>query len=179
MATQKIPTLVGIGGYSKGEKYPLKYGKTLVVGRSRSADFSLRRLESYLSLPAEERDADDKFRTVSGRHFEITMYNLESIELKNLSPNGTLVDGNAVDATVFDDVSENTHLIEIGMEEKLSLEMVEHEVGADGEPVAESGAIDLSKADEDDPSSVDASPVEDDEAPESEKADDADGSPES
>lgn len=150
MATQKIPTLVGIGGYSKGEKYPLKYGKTLVVGRSRSADFSLRRLESYLSLPAEERDADEKFLTVSGRHFEITMYNVGSIELKNLSPNGTCVDGKPIDTLVVDDVAERKYEITIGLEEKFSLEMAEHEVDAEGEPppASDSSVQDLGQPDE-------------------------------
>ena len=128
MAKQKIPTLVGISGYSQGERFPLQYGKTLVIGRSRSADFSLRRLKKYLSLPIAEREKDEMFRTVSGRHFEITMYNLGAIEVKNLSGNGTLVEGEPIDMIVIEDIDERTYKIEIGLKEKFSLEMAEHDV---------------------------------------------------
>ena len=128
MAKQKIPTLVGISGYSQGERFPLQYGKTLVIGRSRSADFSLRRLKKYLSLPIAEREKDEMFRTVSGRHFEITMYNLGAIEVKNLSGNGTLVDGEPIETLVIEDIDERAYKIEIGLREKFSLEMAEHDV---------------------------------------------------
>lgn len=128
MAKQKIPTLVGTSGYSQGERFPLQYGKTLVIGRSRSADFSLRRLKKYLSLPIAEREKDEMFRTVSGRHFEITMYNLGAIEVKNLSGNGTLVDGEPIETLVIEDIDERAYKIEIGLREKFSLEMAEHDV---------------------------------------------------
>lgn len=128
MAKQKIPTLVGTSGYSQGERFPLQYGKTLVIGRSRSADFSLRRLKKYLSLPLAEREKDEMFRTVSGRHFEITMYNLGAIEVKNLSGNGTLVDGEPIETLVIEDIDERAYKIEIGLREKFSLEMAEHDV---------------------------------------------------
>lgn len=142
MAKQKIPTLVGTSGYSQGERFPLQYGKTLVIGRSRSADFSLRRLKKYLSLPIAEREKDEMFRTVSGRHFEITMYNLGAIEVKNLSGNGTLVDGEPIETLVIEDIDERAYKIEIGLREKFSLEMAEHDVdriaaAAAGEPDAD------------------------------------------
>ena len=144
MAKQKIPTLVGISGYSQGERFPLQYGKTLVIGRSRSADFSLRRLKKYLSLPIGEREKDEMFRTVSGRHFEITMYNLGAIEVKNLSGNGTLVDGEPIEMIVIEDIDERTYKIEIGLKEKFSLEMAEHDV----DKIAAAGAAEV--ADESD-----------------------------
>ena len=157
MAKQKIPSLVGVSGYSKGEKFPLKYGKALVVGRSRSADFSMRRLKAYLALPQDQRDADEAFRTVSGKHFQVTMYNLGSIEVKNLSMNGTYVDGKPIDTVIIEDVADEGHKIEIGMEEKFMLQMEEHEVSAEGDPVDESAVQELSEPDE--ISSPEAAPV--------------------
>ena len=118
-----IPTLVGASGHVEGEEMRLEYGKTIVVGRSRSADFSLRRMEAVTSMSDAERDADSDLRTVSGRHFEITMYNVGSIEIVNLSPNGTYVDGKLVDKIILDDVAEESHDIRMGTNEVFRLEM--------------------------------------------------------
>jgi len=128
MATEKVPTLVGVGGHVKDESFALEYGKSVIVGRSRSADVSLRRMPSYLEMSEEDLEKDTAFRTVSGRHFEITMYNLGSIEIVNLSPNGTRVDGDQVDKKIIDDVETKSHVVEIGAAEKFVLEMKEHEV---------------------------------------------------
>ncbi len=124
---QRIPTLRGIEGHVKGEEMSLEYGRTIVVGRSRSCDFSLRRIASWLEKSGEEREKDRSFKTVSGKHFEITMYNVGSIEIVNLSPNGTYVDGKRVDKIVIDDINENSHEVKIGLEEKFELALREEE----------------------------------------------------
>ena len=124
---QRIPTLVGVGGHFIGEIYPLEYGKTIAVGRSRSAEFSLRRTAKYRSLTEQERETDDPAKTVSSKHFEITMYNLGSIEIKNTSANGTRVDGKDVKNLILNDVSKNPHEIRFGADEVLRLEMRVHD----------------------------------------------------
>ncbi len=124
---QRTPTLKGIEGHVKGEEVKLEYGRTIVVGRSRSCDFSLRRIKAWQEKGAEEREKDRSFKTVSGRHFEITMYNLGSIEIVNLSPNGTYVDGKRIDKMIVEDVSENSHEIKIGLGEKFELALRETE----------------------------------------------------
>ena len=53
---QRIPTLVGVSGHFIGEVFPLEYGKPLTVGRSRTADFSLRRTLRYKSQDQAARD---------------------------------------------------------------------------------------------------------------------------
>ena len=123
---QRIPTLVGIAGHFKGEIFPLQYGKTLSVGRSRKADFSLKRTEKYRAQTEEEREKDEDAQTVSSRHFQITMFNTKSIEIKNLSPNGTMVDGKAVETIVIEDISSQSHKIKFGTNQALSLEMRLH-----------------------------------------------------
>ena len=73
---QKIPTLIGTGGHVNGEEMKLDYGKTLVVGRSRAADFSLRRLESVLAMfdtVAEFGQAPRNGRAVVAVHRRIEM----------------------------------------------------------------------------------------------------------
>ena len=131
LAMRRIPTLVGVEGHFKGESCPLLYGKTVIVGRSRDVDFSLKRTRVYCDQTPEQRDADEEAQTISGRHFKITVYNLRSIEIKNLSPNGTIVDGKPIESIVLSDVSNNRHEIRMGLREILSLEMREHEEGAD------------------------------------------------
>ena len=122
---QRVPTLVGIGGHVKGERFPLEYGAKVVVGRSREADISLRRMVSLRRMTEEQRERDESLRTVSGKHFMITMYNTRSIELVNLSPNGTRLDGRNVETEVIDDIHERAHVIRFGTDEVLSLELTE------------------------------------------------------
>ena len=116
------PRLVGISGHIAGEELALEYGKKVVIGRSRSADWSLARMKSWTSKSETEREADDAFRTISGKHFEITMFNLGSIEVVNLSPNGTLLDGKPVTRTTITDVASAPHEIRFGADEALRLE---------------------------------------------------------
>jgi len=162
---QKIPTLVGTGGYVEGSRTPLEYGKTITVGRSRSADFSLRRLPKVADMTDEDREANHDLRTVSGKHFEITMYNVKSIEIVNLSPNGTVVDGEMVDKLIIEDVAERSHEIRMGSKEIFRLELAAHEEGG-----AEEGKPDEEAADKPDASEPDAKA--DDEKTDDEEADD-------
>jgi pSer/pThr/pTyr-binding forkhead associated (FHA) protein len=120
---RRVPTLIGISGHFTREVYPLGYGKSVVVGRSREADFSLRRTEKYRTTSQEQREKDEEALTVSGRHFQITVYNLSSIEIKNLSPNGTYVDGKLIETVVLDDISKRSHVIKFGRNQALKLEM--------------------------------------------------------
>ena len=124
---QKVPVLVGVAGHVKGVHFPLEYGKTVVVGRSRGSDLSLRLLDSYVSMSEDEQDKDRAFRTVSAKHFEVTMYNLKAIEVVNLSPNGTYVDGKPVDRVLLDDLAESSHEIAFGLAERMKLVLEEVE----------------------------------------------------
>jgi pSer/pThr/pTyr-binding forkhead associated (FHA) protein len=116
------PKLIGVAGHVAGEELALEYGKKVVVGRSRSADWSLVRMKVWAGKSESEREADDAFRTVSGKHFEITMYNLGSIELVSLSPNGTRLDGEPVTRTTITDLAAKAHEIRFGADEVLRLE---------------------------------------------------------
>lgn len=122
---QKVPVLIGIAGHVKNVRYPLEYGKTVVVGRSRSVDLSLQQMDSYLNMTDKEREEDRAVRTVSGRHFEVTMYNLKAVEIVNLSPNGTYVDGKPVDRLLVDDLAQKSHEIAFGLAERMKLAMEE------------------------------------------------------
>jgi hypothetical protein len=120
---QRVPTLVGVAGHFQGELYPLEYGKPMVIGRSRMVPVSLRRTEKYRLMNDEQREKDESAQTVSSKHFQITMFNLGSIEIKNLSPNGTRLDGKPIDAAIVTDVATKAHKIDFGADEAFTLEM--------------------------------------------------------
>ena len=88
-AGTKVPTLLGIEGLVKGEVFPLTDGNEIIVGRSRSCDISLRKLESYRSMPTEDRDNDHDFNTVSRSHIRIQVLKENQIRFEDISTNGT------------------------------------------------------------------------------------------
>jgi hypothetical protein len=137
-----VPTLVGIAGHVKGEELPLEYGKKVVIGRSRSADWSLVRFKSWTDKSKADQELDHAFRTVSGRHFEITMFNLGSIEVVNLSSNGTKLDGQPLDRSTITDVASKSHEISFGADEVLRLEMRPASAGGSGPDASPKGEAD-------------------------------------
>ena len=122
---QRVPTLIGISGHVKGERFPLEYGSKVVVGRSREADISIRRMVSWRAMSEEKREKDESLLTVSGRHFAITMYNTRSIEIENLSPNGTRLDDKPIESEIIGDINDRAHVIRFGRDEAFSLELAD------------------------------------------------------
>ena len=53
------------------------------------------------------------------------MFNLGSIEIKNLSPNGTRLDGKPIDTAMVNDIASKIHTIDFGLNESFTLEMRE------------------------------------------------------
>ena len=94
----------GIHGWVNGAHYPLADGDTLVIGRSRSCDISLRRTEGYLDQPRRVRDGDVDFNTVSRRHLRLRLER-NVLKVEDLSSNGTWVNGERLDHRVDVDVS--------------------------------------------------------------------------
>lgn len=118
----RIPTLIGIGGPFKGEIYQLEHFKPCVIGRSRKVDISVKRTQHYKAQSEAERDADEAAKTISARHFQITFFNLQSIEIKNFSVNGTLVDGKRVESSaLIKDIASRPHEIRFGREGRFKL----------------------------------------------------------
>ena len=116
------PVLVGMEGFVQGEEYPLWRGATVVIGRSRGCDISLRRCRSWLALGAEERDDQRDFKAVSRKHVRISHPELGRVEIEDLSSNGTFLDGVRIDRIVITDLRERSHELILGTAEKLRLE---------------------------------------------------------
>lgn len=113
------PSLVlrGTGRLGEGEMIKISMGETVVVGRSRHCDWSLKRSPGYLKSEGDEREAITKsleFRSVSRQHLRIAFLAEDMVELENLSANGTFLDGNRLDRIVLRDCLERTHAIRLG-----------------------------------------------------------------
>ena len=116
------PVLVGIKGVVQGELFPLEYGKSVVVGRSRSCDISLRNCKNWTASEEGGEEPESGSKTVSRKHLKISFHNANSIEVEDLSSNGTFVDGKRIDRVVLTDVREKAHEVQMGAGEVFRLE---------------------------------------------------------
>lgn len=84
----------GHGGVLAGAEHTLAPGETLVVGRSRTCDLSLRTTDTFRGRDdAAQLLLTKEFNRVSRVHCEIAYRKDGSVEIRDLSRNGTLVDG--------------------------------------------------------------------------------------
>jgi pSer/pThr/pTyr-binding forkhead associated (FHA) protein len=80
----------GIKGIAEGETFQINYGQLATIGRSRLADISLRRCPKYKELKPEDLK-NEAILSISRKHLRIGFYNWQTVELKDLSTNGTYV----------------------------------------------------------------------------------------
>lgn len=112
-------TLRGVGELADGQQLKLAVGETIVVGRSRHCDWSLRRTPMFLKSDRDARkaiEADTLYSSVSRKHVRISYLAPDMLEIENLSGNGTLVDGRSVDKVVLTDIRRASHTIQLGPE---------------------------------------------------------------
>lgn len=136
------PSLVvrGTHGFLAGEERILRVGDALVVGRSRDADLSVRKSKRFTARPdGAEILLSKRWLSVSRKHVRIHYLHADLIEIRDLSSNGTLLDGHKVDCVALTDLKERSHVVGLGSSERLLLEMpgyrelgIETEVAPDG-----------------------------------------------
>ena len=115
--TRHYLSLVGLGDVAEGQHVTLNLGESIIVGRSRHCAWSLRRTPRYLKAPAEgrqEMQEDQAYSSVSRKHARISYVAPDMLEVRNLSGNGTLVDGRLVDRLILTDPREVSHRIQLG-----------------------------------------------------------------
>lgn len=131
--------LRGIEGLVEGEVFPLSYGQTVILGRSRNCDISLKKSRKYQTLTEDQKKNDTDFLSVSRRHTKIAFFNSQSIEIEDMSANGTYVNGEKVSKKVIGDIKDKAYEVRLGTREKFRLEwgQVELELpGGDGQQVS-------------------------------------------
>jgi pSer/pThr/pTyr-binding forkhead associated (FHA) protein len=109
--------LKGLGDVAEGETLKLCLGESVVCGRSRHCEWSLKRAPGYLKHEDGERREIRRtvaWRSTSRRHCRITYIAPDMVDIENLSTNGTLVDGHQVDRIVLTDCRNRTHEIMLG-----------------------------------------------------------------
>lgn len=110
--------LKGQGALAEGEHLKLSLGESVVCGRSRHCDWSMKRTPGYLRQEDEERKRirqTQAWRATSRRHCRLTYITPDMVEVENLSSNGTLVDGHRVDRIVLTDCRRQEHTIQLGL----------------------------------------------------------------
>jgi len=123
----KACTLVirGVKGFLAGEERRVGIGEAVVIGRSREADVSVRSALRTLDR-GDYTDIleSDPFKSVSRLHVRIHFLHPGLVEVKDLSQNGTFLDGKRVDCVGLTDLDEHVHILSLGDAERLSLEIV-------------------------------------------------------
>lgn len=107
----------GRSGVGAGERVKVSLGESVLVGRSRACEFSLKKTPRFLKDEGGARAkirASLGYRSVSRRHCRVTYLAPDLAEVENLSCNGTLVDGHRVDRVVLGDVRSAPHEIRLG-----------------------------------------------------------------
>lgn len=117
-----IPVLSGIQGWVEGERYVLKDGDAVVIGRSRECDISMRRITGYLERPPGDRDNDHDFNTVSRKHVRIKVKGT-AITIEDLSSNGTYCDNQVLRKEMTHDLAKGPLRLRLGTRETFSLEL--------------------------------------------------------
>lgn len=115
--TEHYVSVRGLGELAQGQQVKINLGESIVVGRSRHCEWSLRRAPSYLKSDANGRDVirhDLAYNSVSRKHARISYVAPDMVEIENLSGNGTLVDGKLVHKIVLTDCRTLTHRVQLG-----------------------------------------------------------------
>lgn len=101
MSDAPTARLRGRGGLIDGVELELRAGVPLVVGRSRSCDLSFRRAPGFVQRTDRERFLrSQEFNRISRVHCELTLLGDGRVEVRDLSHNGTWVDGDRVRGSV-------------------------------------------------------------------------------
>lgn len=82
---------------AEGEIFYINYGEVVTIGRGHKCDISYRNFKKYPSDKSKDRDT----LAVSRKHLRISFYNTHSVELKDLSSNGTYLNGKRINKRLF------------------------------------------------------------------------------
>jgi pSer/pThr/pTyr-binding forkhead associated (FHA) protein len=117
--SEEFLVLSGIAGLVQGEEFEIELGESVVLGRSSKCDICLK----YLCEDAENQTTH--FNTISREHVRISFHNPTSIEIEDLSSNGTFIDGQPISIHVISDAIINPHELQLGSQEKFLIELRE------------------------------------------------------
>jgi len=116
------PMLIGVKGVVSGERFPLLANQEVLVGRSRSCEICLGKCRRWLQLNTAQQEADDEFNSVSRKHLRVIFRPPDTVELEDLSANGTFLDGQRLQRTRITDLKQRAREVRLGTRESFRLE---------------------------------------------------------
>ncbi|MCK6439743.1 MAG: FHA domain-containing protein [Planctomycetes bacterium] len=115
--------LIGIAGLIKGEQFSITLGQSVVVGRSRDCDICMRDVPAAKAVVEKGGNLEDHFNTVSRKHVQITYLAPNKVEVKDLSSNGTFLDGKRIEgSTIIEDLVLHPHELKLGTIETVCID---------------------------------------------------------
>jgi pSer/pThr/pTyr-binding forkhead associated (FHA) protein len=96
MSIERV-VLKGINGVASDETFYINYGEVVTIGRGHECDISYRKFKNYPQKESKDKD----FLAVSRKHLRISFYNSHSVELKDLSANGSYLNGKPIRKRIF------------------------------------------------------------------------------
>lgn len=93
----EILVLKGTNGIAEGEIFYIHYGEEVTIGRGHECDISYLKFDRY----QQEESKDKGLLSVSRKHLRISFYNTHSVELKDLSSNGSYLNGKLIKKRAF------------------------------------------------------------------------------
>ena len=122
---EPLVVIRGLRGFLAGERFVLRVGEAMVIGRSRKADLSTRNAERLRHRPDwQELIHKPPFNTVSRRHVRIHFLHPGLVEIKDISSNGTFLDGSRIDCVAVTDLDERGHVLAVGSQERFEITML-------------------------------------------------------
>lgn len=83
--------LRGTRGLATEESFYVNYGQVLIIGRAPHCDISYSSFKNYPKDNTQEYTLN-----ISREHVRVAFYNSHSVQIKDLSANGTFVNGQAI-----------------------------------------------------------------------------------
>lgn len=126
---EKIECLVlkGVKGIAQGEEFYINLGETVTIGRSRFCKISLRRCPKYKALTKEEKKSNDVL-SISRKHLRLVLSDPECIELRDISTNGTFIDGSRIKDKLISNIKDKTYEIRLGTHETFLLQWTKRKI---------------------------------------------------
>ncbi len=127
---KKKLVFTGVEGYCTDETFSVRVDDIKLVGRSRSCDFSMRKMNKWLSASDEEREESTEFRSISRRHLKVQLLcegEEYTVKFTDLSRNGTFVDQDRI-GPVFElkgEAMDEKHYVRLGDKETFEMVLTE------------------------------------------------------
>ncbi|MFH1227674.1 MAG: FHA domain-containing protein [Planctomycetota bacterium] len=108
--------LKGIKGIAQNEIFYVQYGQIVNIGRASYCEISYQKFKAYPKNEEEEPTLN-----ISREHLRISFFNTHSVQLKDLSSNGTFVNGRAIRKIFITDIFDKSYEIKLGPTETFLL----------------------------------------------------------